>query len=298
MAISICDVHTNQSKKDITSYGSADFPIACYEDDMQLINVPVHWHEEYEFIVATSGIVTTYVNGEHIDLKPNEAIFINSGCLHGVKSVINEPSILRSLVVLPKFIGGSVDGIIYKRLILPFSEKGAPSYIILSDNTDWQKVLIESMLSAWSAITSESFDYENEARYYVSKAMRILVDHLSEAAAPSGANEPLLNRMKIAITHIESNYSDDISNNDLMELLGCSESVLLRSFNQVVNTSPMQYLMNYRIQKAAELLISTDLKSCDIATSCGFNDISYFTKIFKRKMGVTPSKYRDTLLID
>lgn len=295
MAISICDVHTNQSKKDTTSYGSSEFPIACYEDDMQLISVPVHWHDEYEFIVATDGIVAVYVNGKNIDLNPGEAIFINSGCLHGVKSVIDETSILHSLVILPKFIGGSTDSIIYKRLVIPFSEKEAPAYVILNDNTDWQKNMIDSMLSAWYAITNESFDYENKARYYASKAMRILVEHLSEISYPSGSNEPLLNRMRLAITHIETYYADDISNNDLIELLGCSESVLLRSFKQVVGTSPMQFLMNYRIQKAAELLITTDLKSCDIATSCGFHDISYFTKIFKRTMGVTPSTYRDSM---
>lgn len=295
MAISICDVHTNQSKKDTTPFGSAEFPIACYEDDMQLTSVPVHWHDGYEFIVSMSGIVTVYVNGDHIDLNPGEAIFINSGCLHGVKSVIDEISILHSLVILPKFMGGSAESIIYKRIVFPFSEKDAPAYIILNKNTDWQKNMIELMLSAWTAITNETFDYENDARYYSSKAMRLLTEHLSEISYPSGTNKPLLDRMRLAITHIETNYADDISNNDLIELLNCSESVLLRSFKQVVGTSPMQFLMNYRIQKAAELLISTDLKSCDIAYLCGFHDISYFTKIFKRTMGVTPSMYKDTI---
>lgn len=126
--------------------------------------------------------------------------------------------------------------------------------------------------------------------------MRILVEHLSEIATPTKSNNILLDRMKIAISHIEAHYADDICNHDLMELLDCSESVLLRNFKQVVGTSPMQFLMNYRIQKAAEMLLTTDLKSCDIVASCGFHDISYFTKIFKRTMGVTPSMYSDTIL--
>ena len=295
MAISICDVHTNQTGKDTTPYGSVEFPIACYEDDMQILSVPVHWHDEYEFIVATKGLVTVYVNGEHIELNPREAIFINSGCLHGVKSTVDKVSVLRSLVILPKFIGGSTDSVIYKKLVLPFSSKETPAYIVLNETKDWQKKTTDYMLSAWAVITDEAFDYENEARYQTSKAMRILVEHLSEIATPTKSNNILLERMKIAISHIETHYADDISNHDLMELLDCSESVLLRNFKQVVGTSPMQFLMNYRIQKAAEMLLTTDLKSCDIAASCGFHDISYFTKIFKRTMGVTPSMYSDTI---
>ncbi len=294
MAISICDVHTNQTGKDTTPYGSVEFPVACYEDDMQILSVPVHWHEEYEFIVATKGLVTVYVNGKHIELNPSEAIFINSGCLHGVKSTVEKVSVLRSLVILPKLIGGTTDSVIYKKLVLPFSSKEAPAYIVLNEGKNWQKKITDHMLSAWAVITEESFDYENEARYQVSKAMRILVEHLSEIDTPTKSNDILLERMKIAISHIEAHYADDISNHDLMELLDCCESVLLRNFKQVVGTSPIQFLMNYRIQKAADMLLTTDLKCCDIAASCGFHDISYFTKIFKRTMGVTPSMYRDT----
>jgi len=292
MAISICDVHINNNKKDTTPYGSVNFPVACYEDDMQLMHVPVHWHDEYEYILATKGIVTVFVNTERIELKVGDSIFINSGCLHGVKSVTDEESVLRSLVILPKLIGGSSDSIMFQRLIIPFSINNASPYIILNDKTDWQKAISDAMLAAWNAITSESYDFENEARYQISKAMRFLVDHLSETNGFK-ANDTLLNRVKHSISFMEKHFSEDISNQDLIQLIGCSESALLRSFKQAVGTSPMQYLMNYRIQKATEMLLTTELKSCDIATFCGFRDFSYFTKIFKRNMGMTPIEYRN-----
>ena len=293
MAISICNVHTNNSQKETTFHGSVNFPVACYEDDMQLMNVPIHWHDEYEYIIATKGIVTVLVNDEQIHLHVGDSIFINSECLHGVKSVTDEDSILRSLVILPKLIGGSADNIIFQRIIVPFSSTDAPSYILMNHNTKWQKDIANAMLSAWDSITTESYDFENEARYQISKAMRILVDHLSETEHRK-SNDILLNRIKISIAYIEEHFAEDISNRDLLELLNCSESVLLRSFHQVVGISPMQFLMNHRIQKAAEMLLTTDLKSCDIAVSCGFHDFSYFTKIFKRSMGMTPIEYRNS----
>lgn len=293
MAISICDVHINNNQKDTTVYGSINFPVACYEDDMQLMSVPLHWHDEYEYIIATKGIVTVLVNAEQIELNIGDAIFINSECLHGVKSVTDEDSILRSLVILPKFIGGSADSIIFQRIIVPLGVSDAPSYILLNKDTKWQKDIADSMLAAWDSITNESYDFENEARYQISKAMRILVDHLSETNHRK-SNDILLNRIKLSISYIENHFDDDISNQDLLQLLDCSESVLLRSFKQAVGMSPMQFLMNHRIQKAAEMLLTTELKSCDIAVSCGFHDFSYFTKIFKRNIGMTPIEYRNS----
>ena len=78
-----------------------------------------------------------------------------------------------------------------------------------------------------------------------------------------------------------------------MDQESCSESVLLRSFKKTVGVSPMRYLINYRIEKAGVLLLSTTSKSCDIAIQCGFNDFSYFTKLFHKKKGKTPIEYRN-----
>jgi AraC-like DNA-binding protein len=56
--------------------------------------------------------------------------------------------------------------------------------------------------------------------------------------------------------------------------------------------SPMAYLNNYRIERAAGKLMSTDLTVTDIAYGCGFNDLSYFIKTFKLIKGISPNKFR------
>ena len=297
MAISICNVHTNSNQKEITSYVRGDFPIACYEDNMQEITVPVHWHDEFEYIIATKGIVTVCTNGDHIDLNEGDSIFINSGCLHGVKSVTNSDSVLRSLIILPRFIGGSADNVIFNKLILPFSKEDSPSYILLNEHCNWQYDIRKYMLNSWIAITDESYDFENESRFFISRAIRLIVDHLSEAKVIYKTKDNILERIRFTINYIEEHYNTDISIQDLTALLDCSESVLLRNFKKIAGTSPMQFLLNYRIQKAAEMLLTTDMKSNAIAFSCGFHDFSYFIKIFKRNMGVTPAKYRESKIL-
>ena len=294
MAVSICDVHTGQTRKDTTSYGTLSFPIACYEDNMNIVTVPIHWHDEYEYILAVEGTVTVLLNSEAVELQVGESVFINSGCLHGVKPVAGGSSVLRSLVISPRLIGGSSDSVIFQRLILPLSVKDAPAFVLLNKHSDWQKAVAEHMLLAWSAVTEESYDFENEARYQVARGMRILVDHLAELPHRSPANEVILTRIKQALNFIETHYSEDIGTESLTQYCSCSESVLLRNFRQIVGTTPGRYLVQYRLQKAAELLLTTDLRSGDIACACGFHDFSYFTKMFRQTYGKTPLAYRET----
>lgn len=98
--------------------------------------------------------------------------------------------------------------------------------------------------------------------------------------------------MRILLGYIEEHYQDNITNTTLANLVACSESVLLRNFKSTVGTSPMHYLLNYRIQQAAKLLLETDMKSTTIALTIGFNDISYFTKMFCKIVGTTPLQFR------
>ena len=47
-----CTLHTDKNQKEITRHGSVLFPVACYEDDMAYTGVPIHWHDEFEYILV------------------------------------------------------------------------------------------------------------------------------------------------------------------------------------------------------------------------------------------------------
>ena len=66
-------------------------------------------------------------------------------------------------------------------------------------------------------------------------------------------------------------------------------------FKKMTNRTPIDYLNVYRIEMASKKIINTDLSITDIAFSCGFNDLSYFIKTFKKITGITPRKYKEQL---
>ncbi len=105
--------------------------------------------------------------------------------------------------------------------------------------------------------------------------------------ATSSASQYVLN----AIKYIQFNYSHDISIDDVAKSVGISRSHLYRVFMSNVGKSPIDYLTEYRINEACKLLRTGSLSIAEVAISVGFFDQFYFSRVFKKAMGLPPSKY-------
>lgn len=93
------------------------------------------------------------------------------------------------------------------------------------------------------------------------------------------------------IDFIEENFAKKISVKDLEEKLHYSESMLNRKFKDYTSITFNDYLNRYRIKEAMKLLKNRDLMVADVAYMCGFSNQKYFSKVFKKIIGMTPSEY-------
>lgn len=101
--------------------------------------------------------------------------------------------------------------------------------------------------------------------------------------------------MKInkAVEYIRKNHYKKVSVEDLCKITGYSTSHLRRLFCATYGISPQEYLINYRIQKAQEMLLEESGRNIsEIAESLGICNSAYFCKIFKAKTGISPHKYK------
>ena len=99
-------------------------------------------------------------------------------------------------------------------------------------------------------------------------------------------------RLAPVVEYMHQNYAYEITLAELAALLPMSEGQFCRVFKQVMKLSPMQYLMRYRILQSCRMLQDTDKKVGEIANLSGFNNISYFNKVFLNTIGCTPKEYR------
>lgn len=98
--------------------------------------------------------------------------------------------------------------------------------------------------------------------------------------------------IKQAVDYISYNYVNDISVEDIAEFVGISRSQLFRAFRSNVGKSPSAFLTDFRIRQACSLLADSSLSVSSVAYSVGYSDNLYFSKVFHKIKGVTPSEYR------
>ena len=98
--------------------------------------------------------------------------------------------------------------------------------------------------------------------------------------------------MEYARRYFNEHYNEQISIEDYAQSRNMSVSWFQRSFKQIVNYSPMQYILTIRMNNAASLLESTDYSMAEISAIVGYDNPLYFSRLFKKQKGVSPSEYR------
>ena len=96
------------------------------------------------------------------------------------------------------------------------------------------------------------------------------------------------------LSEIREHYMEDIAVKDIAGYLGYSEAYFCKLFKQSFGHSFVSYLTDYRMQKAEELMHTSRLSIKEIGKTVGYPDPNYFTKVFRRVRGVSPSEFRET----
>lgn len=112
----------------------------------------------------------------------------------------------------------------------------------------------------------------------------------SMAKEEHGARVPM--RIRRVIAHIEERLADNITTDALARVAGLSRDHFARSFRQSIGETPHNYLVDRRISQARRLLETTDGRVVEVARQCGYESLSYFTTLFRRRVGVSPAAYR------
>ena len=252
----------------------------------------MHWHEEFEYILAVQGPLNVNVGKTRLTLQTGQGVLINSGVLHAVEQAGTSGAMLHSGVFHPRLVGG-MDTIFWQKLIRPLLQPGAPAFFWLEEEEPRQRQVLAHLRNAWNAVAEEPFDYENQVRYHLSAALHLLsIQCADEKRKVSRQEQIAAERMKQMLRFVEEHYAEELTVERIAADAALSESACLRSFRQVLGITPIQYVKQFRVEKAAELLRSTQLKTGEIGAECGFADGSYFIKTFREIKHCTPKEYR------
>jgi AraC-like DNA-binding protein len=293
MGISYSTDKTDETGKELLTYGTTDFPIAFFDDDLTVVKVPWHWHEELELAVILSGEVSVFIAGYELILKAGEGYFANSGILHSAE--LHSKSGRQHCMVFNPNVIAAPDDIIWNTYVLPIlSHKNLP-FIKLTPEIPWQKDILSLSEKAWLSGAHEKTDYALSVRSSLSQIASLMMHNIGTEAEHPFTSKTQRDELRIKKTlyYIETHFKEQITIDDIAASAEISVSTLLRLYHDILHTTPIQYVLKYRLEQIVDFLtIDPDSSIAEIAYSCGFNDISYFNRCFLKAYKETPSEFR------
>ncbi len=233
-------------------------------------------YEGYLFMFTLSGSGYLKYDDEEYTLEPDQAVIINCGEYHLYKS--RQDSWDFKWI----YFNGTSAGIFFNLL---YGDSISPIKII-------QSVELEKKIDS---LNSFFHTYDLPSIFQSSSIVSDIYSTLVKNKISLANNkEYLKHRYEIekVINFIHLNYQNQLTLDDLTRVAHLSKYYFLRIFKENIGVSPYEYLITYRINKAKELLVSTDSTVNDICKTIGFNDYVNFIRSFKKIVDVTPLKYR------
>ena len=280
-------------------FQDANFPFVLQivrMNELSLGRIPWHWHDEMEVIYAISYPILVRTDRSAHTLYPGDACFINADVLHSV--IVQDPDCyflhfrFHQHLIFPK--PNARVASLYSQTI---THEPALDSLFFDHTLAAHKNIIAAIKNLIHTYVHKDLCYEMKisgtlqyfwAYLYECAQSILLVAKTKETNADS-------QRIKEAISFISQNYASPLTLKDIADAIHVSRNECCRCFQRAVGYSPIEYLMHFRILESTKKLKNKDVDAQSIsmlAESCGFNNTSYFNKLFKRYTSMTPLQYK------
>lgn len=272
-------------------HGTPQFPMECFitrTEGIQHFQFPLHWHRNIEIMQVLRGNAEVTIGNETFSANEGDIFFINQEELHRIISDDNQ--------------------LVYRTVIFPlqaltFSESDASQAYLEQMIQGTQRFparvnhkmpceFLDSLLyQIQITIEQKSFGYELMVKALLLQMIaQMFCQHqmISVQHAPSEKSQ----RLKEMLQYIRQYYASPLTITVMAEQFHMSEKYFSRYFRIATGQNFTAYLNTVRIEKAQSLLLETDETVLEIAFACGYENVSYFNRVFRKQTGFSPLQYR------
>ncbi len=282
--------------------GDVGFPVQVYYIElskMYMQRVRWHWHPEIEIIIINHGEADFMTDDQKLRLHAGEGILINQNVMHSIQPIDEDANCsFYSVVFHPSVLFGYGNTVMSTKYLVPVLSSPTMRIIELYEHDPKLERIMDLTNSVIAANLTRKYGYElviksHLCQLWISLLENVIPQNITKTKETTISMDET--RVKDAILYIEMHFHEQITLEQLASSIHISKSECCRCFKRTLQVSPIEYLMKYRIFRATQMIQRGDPEAhsmSSLAFSVGFNNASYFNKVFRQYLGCTPSEYK------
>lgn len=289
-------LHLDTNKKELKAHGTYAFPVNISFEQLSRYERKSflwHWHREIELTLLLQGEMLYQVNDTVYHLRKGDGLFCNSNALHTGSSCNDSDCTYISVTFHPRFLYGYENSLLQTKYINKITEDSSLSGLSLSSSVPWQAEILQQLAALHQLALSPDPSYELQIQLLLSRIWLVLWENAAFGSQETDQGiQKNTDRVKKILIYLRNHYTEKITLADIAAEANICQSECCRFFKKHMKESLFEYLLSYRIEKSLPLLAEGKMPITEIASRTGFSSSSYYTKVFRERMGCTPSQYQ------
>lgn len=277
-------------------HGETLFPFQIYAINLScgIWEGQLHWHPEMEIVYVESGRIRCQADFQTYHLKAGEILLIPKGELHHFQQLEEENTQVWAFVFDLNLLSASVLDRGYLTYIEPIQQEKMSFQPYIPTHGQGYEQLQHHLNRILTSYREKPLAYELEIKSHLLLFVMQLFRYGYTKTLPklSAMQQKKVKTIKEVIAYIERHHHRALSLEELAKTANYSEFHFARFFKQETGMTCIEYINNYRLERAAQALIQTDRPITELASAHGFDNVSYFIRRFKQKYQITPAQFR------
>ena len=276
-------------------HNAIEFPITYFHDELVTLPDwagPLHWHPEFEIATAKFGVLDYQVGEHHIILEAGDSIFVNGNILHGIKQLSGDvPDPMPNIVFSGTLIAPETSAI-YQKYVLPIAQFDSLPFVVFRHSNLSHSEVNCIIRDIYRQMNEKKVCYELSVQRNINRIFEFLYSNFTVLPKTEATRIQINNQIRLQkmLSYIYENYAESVTLEDIAKAADISRSEAGRCFRTYMGCSPVETLIQYRLQMAHQLLSERTQTLQQISYACGFNSVNYFSRQFKKRYGCAPSQ--------
>ena len=285
-----------QDLKENRKHGDYILPFITYCGELhnKYPQISMHWHPEMEITFIEDGICNYNIDLINYQVEAGDIVIIKPQSLHSLSMANEKPFKWNTMVFNFNMLSSSIsDGCLLKYIAPIINESHELPTIIKKHEVGYTEILL-TLKSIFNCYENQYTAFELELKSHLFHLFALLYKYefVEKIDINKQISTDASSKIKTILNYINMNFQKEISIDELANLCQYSQYHFMRFFKKHIGITAIQYINNIRLEKASALLISTNNSIMEISLEVGFDNLSYFNKLFKRKYSTTPKEFR------